>query len=414
MKFNKWTVGLAAVGVVSLASVAQAEEKSGMLASVSSTILSGYVDTSAQWNLGQGTTHAPAYKYGGAAKADGFNLDVIKLTLEKPLDESEWAAGYKVDLLFGPDANVLGTQSSGVNTSDLAIKQAYVALRAPVGNGLDFKVGVFDSVVGYESTEAINNPNFSRSWGHTFEPSTHTGVLSTYRVNNMIAFSAGVADTLNPVINGRTPAGQSVNVFGQGGSKNESSKTYMGSLAITAPDDWGFLAGSSFYSGVVEGFNTLLGVNQQNYYAGATLNTPVTGLRVGASFDYARTGKSLANAGAIGTFGAHSFATYASFQATEKLSIHGRLEYADISATAASFAQGAGVGIASSVLSATGTVQYDLWKNVLSRLEIRWDHALDGTKSFGGGEGGRFQSGHFVTGTANNSFVIAANIIYKF
>ena len=55
---------------------------------------------------------------------------------------------------------------------DFAIKQAYVALRAPVGNGLDFKVGVFDSIMGYESTEAINNPNFTRSWGHTFEPST--------------------------------------------------------------------------------------------------------------------------------------------------------------------------------------------------------------------------------------------------
>ena len=418
MKFNKWTVGLAAVGVVSLASVAQAEEKSGALASVSSTILSGYVDTSAQWNLGDGTTHAPAYKYGGATKADGFNLDVIKLTLEKPLDESEWAAGYKVDLLFGPDANVLGTQSLGA-TPDFAIKQAYVALRAPVGNGLDFKVGVFDSVVGYESTEAINNPNFSRSWGHTFEPSTHTGVLATYRVNNMIAFSAGVADTLDPVINARTPSGQSLNVAGQGGSINESSKTYMASLAITAPDDWGFLAGSSFYAGLVDGFNTggaAGGTPQQNYYAGATLNTPVTGLRVGASFDYVRDEKPLVNGTPIGTSGKHAFATYASFQATEKLSLHGRLEYADMSASAASAAQGAGLGIASSMLSATGTLQYDLWKNVLSRLEIRWDHALDGTDSFGGSNpaGVINQSGHLTSGTLQNQFIIAANVIYKF
>src|SRR5580692_4602181 len=106
MKYNKWTIALAAVGAVSIGSVAQAAE-SATLASVSSTVLSGYVDTSANWNLGTGDTHAPAYKYGGAAKADGFNLDVVQITLEKPLDESEWAAGYKVDLDLGPDANTL-------------------------------------------------------------------------------------------------------------------------------------------------------------------------------------------------------------------------------------------------------------------------------------------------------------------
>jgi hypothetical protein len=47
-------------------------------------------------------------------------------------------------------------------------------------------------------------------------------------------------------------------------------------------------------------------------------------------------------------------------------------------------------------------------------LEIRWDHALDGTDSFGGTVPGRFQSGHFVTGSLENSFIIAANVIYKF
>lgn len=412
MKFNKWTVGLAALGVVSLASVAQADEKASVVSSMSSTMLSGYVDTSAQWNLGDGDTHAPAYKYGGAAKADGFNLDVVKLTLEKPLDESEWAAGYKVDTLIGPDAATLGTASPGTANGDFALKQAYVALRAPVGNGLDFKVGVFDSIIGYESTEAINNPNFSRSWGHTIEPSTHTGVLATYRFNNMIAASLGIADTMGPAINSRTGSGVGV-PFGQ---PNESSKTYMGSLALTAPDDWGFVAGSSLYAGFVEGFNGLAGAQQQSYYVGATIATPVTGLKTGLSFDYTKTGNPLTAFGPVGnsTIGAHSFAGYVSYQATEKLSLHGRLEYADVSPYAASALQGAGIGIASSILSATGTVQYDLWKNVLSRLEMRWDHALDGTHAFGGTSALHAEGSHLVSGTQRDSFIVAANIIYKF
>lgn len=49
MKFNKWTLGLAAVGAVSLTSVAQAEEKvNAVQTALSSTTISGYVDTSMQ------------------------------------------------------------------------------------------------------------------------------------------------------------------------------------------------------------------------------------------------------------------------------------------------------------------------------------------------------------------------------
>src|ERR1041385_1211599 len=94
MKFNQWTLGLAALGVVSLASAARAEEKlSPIQAAMSSTTISGYVDTSAQWNPGTGTGDN-FYKFGGASKADGFNLNVVQLTIAKALDEAEWASGY--------------------------------------------------------------------------------------------------------------------------------------------------------------------------------------------------------------------------------------------------------------------------------------------------------------------------------
>jgi hypothetical protein len=165
MKFNKWTVALAAVGVVSFASAAKAEEKtSSAVTALTPTSISGYVDTSMEWNFGTGNANVPPYKFNSPSKSDGFNLDVVQLRIEKALDEQEWAAGYRVDLWFGPDANSLGTQSSlSSGSSDFAVRQAYVALRAPLGNGLDFKVGVFDSIIGYESIEAGNNPNFTRS-----------------------------------------------------------------------------------------------------------------------------------------------------------------------------------------------------------------------------------------------------------
>jgi hypothetical protein len=387
MKFNKWTLGLAALGVVSLGSVAQAEESmSAVQSALSSTTISGYVDTSAQWNFGDQGPFMPPYGFGGTAKADGFNLNVVQLTIAKPLDEGEWAAGYRADIWMGPDAVALASQFSG--SGDLAIRQAYVALRAPIGNGLDFKIGVFDTIVGYETLESGANPNFTRSYGFTIEPTTHTGILATYRFSDVVSASFGIADSFGPTVNGRSNPPMA-----------ESYKTYMGSLALTAPSDWGWAAGSTFYLGVINGYNTAIaspysfsGGNgvETHWYAGATLATPVAGLKVGASLDY------------LDVYHGNSspfvpldhiivLGGYVSYQATEKLSFHGRGEYMNERVF--------GTDVDSYEL--TLTAQYDLWANVISRLEFRWDHS-DNFGIFG------------PNFNLKNATMIAANVIYKF
>src|SRR5205823_619458 len=116
----------------------------------------------------------------------------------------------------------------------------------PIGNGLDWKIGVFDSIIGYESVESPNNPNYTRSFGHSIEPQTHTGILATYHFTDMISVTAGIANTIGPVINERAAS------FG----KAESSKTYMTSVAVTAPDTMGVLNGSTLYAGFVNGFSS--------------------------------------------------------------------------------------------------------------------------------------------------------------
>jgi len=395
MKFNKWTIGLAAVGVVSLASAAKADEKlTAVQTALSSTTISGYVDTAAHWNPGTGTG-AAFYGY-GAAKADGFNLNVVELSIGKPLDESEWASGYKVDLWFGPDANTLTTQSSGFG-ADLAIKQAYVALRTPVGNGIDWKIGVFDTIIGYESSSSPNNPNYTRSYGYTIEPTTHTGLLGTYRVCEEFSVSAGIANTFGPQINGRAHP----NPGGFGGTKAESYKTYMASVALTAPQSWGWAAGSTAYAGVINGFNGAGSLpngagNQTSWYLGATLATPVTGLKCGASFDYLDShGTGLTTIG----HDAYAIGAYASYQATEKLSLHTRGELLTLQDRIAP----ATTSDNSEIWALTGTVQYDLWQNVISRLEFRWDHA-DEAKYFGGS----------TANSRRNAYMVAANVVYKF
>jgi hypothetical protein len=414
MKFNQWTLGLAALGVVSLASVAKAEEKmSAVQAAMSSTTISGYVDTSLQWNPGTGTG-VNYYKF-SEGKSDGFNLNVVQLTIAKPLDEAEWSAGYRADLWFGPDANTLNTQSSGPGTgSDFAIRQAYVALRMPVGNGLDWKMGVFDSIIGYESVESGNDPNFTRSYGHSIEPQTMTGLLATYHFNDMISASAGIADTIGSTINGRAnqPSG-----VASDGYQAESFKTYMASIALTAPDSMGFLKGSTLYFGVVNGFAMSSGFadtplangpgNQTSWYVGATMATPVEGLKLGIAYDYLDSHR-----GSGPETGSDIWAAsiYASYQATEKLSFHVRGELAT-GLDSSVFGLDANENLVAQtdntqIWSLTGTVQYDLWKNVISRLEVRWDWGDEGQYFFATSNG--------VGDDRRNTFLVAANVIYKF
>lgn len=400
MKFNPWTVALLGAGIVSVP--AMAEEKPNFVqTALSSTTLSGYVDTSVQWNFGTGNENLPPYAFGGPGKADGFNLNVVELRLDKPVDAADvWGAGYHVDLIAGPDANALSTQSSGLGTgADFGVKQAYLALHAPIGNGLDFKLGVWDTIIGYEVFESANDPNFTRSYGYTFEPTTHTGLLTTYQVSEILSVNLGIANTFGSTINGRAFQPTPPN------SQAESWKTYLASFTLTAPTNTGFLAGSTLSACIINGFNQSLfdlnsgqsGANETHYYVGGTMNTPVSGLKFGTAFDY------------IDVHNAHgdiySLGAYAAFQATEKLSFYGRAEYARQRGDFLLLAP-----LPEKTMEFTATMQYDLWKNVLSRLELRWDHSLSGEKVWGPIR----ENETGVTAGLRNEFELIANLVYKF
>ena len=81
---------------------------------------------------------------------------------------------------------------------------------------------------------------------------------------------------------------------------------------------------------------------------------------------------------------------YASYQATDKLSLNLRGEYEKFDTTTSN--QGEEV---------TATVQYNLWANVISRAEFRWDHAAHGTQ-FGSNDQNA------------NAYLVALNLIYQF
>lgn len=390
MKFNKWTIALAATGVVSLASVAQAEESHPVNTALSSTTLSGFVDTSAIWNVGSGSGVASRFANTATNRQDGFNLSYVKVQLEKPIDEGTWSAGYKTEIMFGPDANVMPGRLGGA-AGEVALKQAYIALRAPIGNGIDFKVGQFDPIVGYEVTDSYANPNFSRSLAfNNLEPFGHQGILATYQFNDVLGASLGVANSANNTAGGYN--GGNINDKSSNFGGPESYKAYMAGIVLKAPESLDWLAGSSLYAGIVKGMEVGSDNDPVTYYVGGSLATPWKEVTVGAAYDY------LANGNFAGSYG-NAVSLYVNFQATEKLKLNGRFEYATAS-------DGLFIGAAGDngkVVGITGTADYALFANVVTRVEVRWDTAVGGTnlRPFGNGD-------------EKNDLSVALNVIYKF
>jgi hypothetical protein len=400
MKLSPWTSVLIGAGLLSVPAAGYGEEKpSSVLTALSATTISGYVDTSAHWNLGTGNASLPGYTPNGAlggVKADGFNLDVVELTINKPAGDEPWSAGYNATLLLGPDAVGYNPSAFGAKTpGDFSLKDTYVELKAPVGNGLDFRLGTFTELDGYEVYEAGNDPNYTRSYGYMIEPTQLTGLLGSYQLTPAVLVSAGISDTWSAGINARANP-----------PKAESFKTYMGAVAFTCPTNCGFLSGSTLLGAVTSGWDALNGVDKTSLYLGATFNTPISTLKVGVAHDYVMLGPNDVNGPQASGY-QQATGIYVNWQATQKLAFNTRAEYFTQDAYLVGTGAGVGDGLPSQAFELTETMQYQLWKNVISRIEFRWDHAVSDVAAFGGVAAGSAP-------TLDNAYLLAANIIYKF
>jgi hypothetical protein len=201
--------------------------------------LSGYVDTSYTEQFGGrgtgfGSGRANLHQFD--VNNNNFNVNAVKLALEKALpdDKDDWAAGFRVDTLYGADARFLGdaafqsVNSSGQNTSGLALEQALVKFRIPVGNGLDIYAGKFVTFLGYEVIESPANLNFSRGLLFTNAiPLTTTGVYADYKFNDEVEAKLGIVDGWNNSIS--STSADPAATYGFGG------KAITGQINISNP-----------------------------------------------------------------------------------------------------------------------------------------------------------------------------------
>src|SRR5438552_5407657 len=96
---------------------------------------------------------------------------------------------------------------------------------------------------------------------------------------------------------------------------------------------------------------------------------------------------------------------YLMYQATEKLKLNGRVEYT--SASNGYWYTPAADSSRARLLGVTGTIDYSLWKNVISRFEVRWDHSLNGDRPY------NVAAGDPPDGL-KNVVTLALNVIYNF
>ena len=211
--------------------------------------LSGYVDAGYSYNFTGSSTQGSQVNsrfLGDSTQKGDFNLYAVKIALEKALtSENKAQAGFRADVMIGEDAQYLinrgqpydagsgtnGNDNTQANSNALFLEQAYVNIRAPVGNGWDFKVGKFVTILGYEVIERPANMNitYGQLWQNAF-PLTYIGVLSSYRFDDYLDGKLGVVNGSNSD-NNTTVNGDSdgvavlaaLNVTAPGGNANWSN-----------------------------------------------------------------------------------------------------------------------------------------------------------------------------------------------
>jgi hypothetical protein len=268
------------------------------------------------------------------------------------------------------------------NTEKFDFQEMYVSWKAPLGSGLTIKGGKFVTLLGYEVIESPNNLNFSRGYLFTLAiPLTHTGGLLSYTLTDWFSVTAGV-------------------VVGWDNSKDNNDRpAYTGQFAFTPLKD--LTTNLNWIAGPEQNDNN----NHQRYVLDWVFNyTGIKNTTLGLNVDYGHEDKdaSLTSAGSRQDTDATwwGWAAYAAYDWTEKLRTALRQEYFKD-------ADGARTGFGSKLdlYSTTATVQYKIWKGLVSRLEYRHDDADN--KIF------KFRD-HGLTPTSTSLDTISISLYYSF
>lgn len=276
-------------------------------------------------------------------------------------------AGFRIKLNFGRDAQLTG----GSGGDDVDYQEAYAQYIAPIGNGLDIRIGRMNTLIGYEVIESPLNPNFSRSWLFGLgEPFTTTGLRASYEFNEKVALSVGV-----------------INAWNGATSDTNRSKSIEALLGLN-PMEWLSVSLFGFWGpeGARGASNTDLVQLGGIVTVQATEQTSLVLEGYYANQDNAVMARRDAQWHGIAGYVIHDF--------NDQWGVRGRMEWFKD-------ADGFLTGTDQKLWEGTATLQYKLTPSLITRLEFRYDKSNKNT----------FQYGQRA---ANNQETLATEVIYLF
>ncbi|HVX41047.1 MAG TPA: outer membrane beta-barrel protein [Gemmatimonadaceae bacterium] len=284
---------------------------------------------------------------------NGFSLNVVNLTLDRPAPTDRVGAGFHAEAWLGQNAEFV--KSVGLNVGpDADIWQAYVMLNTPLngkGNYLQLKAGKMATLMGVEVGEDVANPNVGVSYQDIFlEPFTETGAELDVKVDPRWDAELRVSNGWDQV----TDVNQ--------------SKTVMGRLGLS-PDDKTLIALTG-YVGPEQVHNNANERAGANLVASRKLTSAATAL---LQLDYGQEDHAAADGTRAAWYAAGAWVTYDLAQ-TATLALRAD-DMNDQDGARTSGVLGFPINNGMTVGGLTATLNIRTWNHALLRPEIRFDRA---------------------------------------
>jgi putative OmpL-like beta-barrel porin-2 len=314
-----------------------------LFAFLKSVEVKGFIDTTFNWNFNDPENPRENRLRVFDRPANTFSLNLVQLSLEKKAAELN-TVGFRLDLDAGRDVKFF--QARGLDTGDFDLEQAFIAYKAPLGEGLTVTVGKFVTLLGAEIIEAPNNFNYSRSLLFGFAiPFTHTGLLLNYPILPLLDLTVGVVNGWDNV------------------DDNNNAKTFIGRLGFNVSDQlMASLAG-------------IYGAEQDDRSGPArwvidfvTTLKPLPNLTLVLNYDYGHEDEAVVVDDQTKNAVWQGVEAIVHYAFTEKFSLAARGEYF-------SDRDGARTGTAQDLWEGTLTAGYKWVKAFETRLEYRHDHS---------------------------------------
>lgn len=327
---------------------------------VRSVGLSGFVDASYVYNTQSPESRANSIRVFDT-EANGFQPHAFELVVQKPVSEDS-RVGFRADLDVGEDAEVVGSVTTGLGstTDELDLQQAYAEALLPVGNGLSVKFGKFVTSHGAEVIESKDNWNFSRSYlfGYAI-PFTHTGLRVSYPWTSWLTMLFGVNQGWDVVDDNNTAKSVEWQTV-----LTPTPKTFLSVTGMQGAEQTGDNHDKRHLFDLVLGWN------------------PTDQLALKLNYDFGHEQDAVSE-GPDEDASWQGIAGYARYQFNDWYALAGRAEYFDDADGVRTGVRGSlgvrGVGL----WELTLTNEFKVYRDLITRLEYRHDHATDAVFSAG-------------------------------